>query len=568
MAIVPSPPPADELEQHYLSALRQRFKAEVNRLTGGAMRDLLGAHPHAEELAFPLSYVHAHAWLRRDVPAERRAAVVAPFRRADRAFLMDLLVETATAEELLRGIVSGLLAAPETLRERRQLARLLAAHAADPEQVVAAALAAWQGLGILDRSYAEAYRDLARAERERYGGMLGDADRARLALVDALPDPPGPVPPFAKLGVIPAMGCPQTCRHCMFIWRPPMKDAPDPGDLYRLVARHTDSVLFTGGDLTRHLHHFTRAVREMRPVRTFAILLNGDFADDPPTTEAVLRDLADAVRARPRGWPTARVLLQVSFDEFHQEVVAGRDGALRERIPVAKIANIVEAAPRHPELQLCLVHKQTALNFSMDLFRRGVLARLAAELGRRGQPLQLVAASPSPRLKHNPLDPARPGQVVKDASFVLARHPDRPILMTSSTIDAYGRAALLDPGETVQERELLAQVLRDGAPPGEVFDTDLMFWHNGWATLFAAVHVCLGNVREDGEALVLARHRKDPLTDALRRFDRRLPALYAEVRDDLDTRIAQATGPHHLFHVLTEDPAVRLHLTRRLIESA
>ncbi len=91
-----------------------------------------------------------------------------------------------------------------------------------------------------------------------------------------------------------------------------------------------------------------------------------------------------------------------------------------------------------------------------------------------------------------------------------------------------------------------------------------MFWHNGWATLFAAVHVCLGNVREDGEALVLARHRKDPLTDALRRFDRRLPALYAEVRDDLDTRIAQATGPHHLFHVLTEDPPViARHLPRR-----
>ena len=172
------------------------------------------------------------------------------------------------------------------------------------------------------------------------------------------------------------------------------------------------------------------------------------------------------------------------------------------------------------------------------------------------------------RTTFNPLDPDRPGQVVKDASFVLARHPDRPILMTSSTIDGYGRAALLDPGETVQERELLAQVLRDGAPPGEVFDTDLMFWHNGWATLFAAVHVCLGNVREDGAARVLARHRKDPLTVALRRFDRRLPVFYAEVRDDLDTRIAQATGPHHLFHVLTEDPAVRLHLTRRLIESA
>ncbi len=556
---------APDLERHYLPALRQRFKAEVNRLTGGAMRELLGAHPQADDLAFLLSYLYAHAWLRRDVPASYRAAVVAPFRSPARAFLMDLLVEAEDAADFLRGGVLRLLAAAETLRVRQQVERLLAAHGGDPERLMAGALAAWQGLGLLDRSYAEANRDIARAERVRYAGMLGDDDRARLALVDALPDPPGPVPPFTKLGVIPAMGCPQTCRHCMFVWRPPMLGAPDPGEIYRLVARLTDSVLFTGGDLTRHLHHFTRAIREMRAVRTFAILLNGDFADDPEVTEAVLRDMAAAVRARPRSWPLAHVLLQISFDEFHQEIVTGRAGVLRERIPVAKIANIVECAPRHHEIQLCLVHKQTALNFSTDLFRRGVFARLAEELGRRGHQLELLGAAPSPRLKHNPLDPKQRGQVVKDASLALARHPDRPILMTSSTIDAYGRAALLDPGEAVQERDLLAQVLAGDLPPGEVFDTDLMFWHHGWATLFAAVHVCLGNVHEDGADRVLARHRKDPLTAALHRFDRRLLDFYGEIRDDLEARVARASSPHHLFHALTEDPGVRLHLTRRLI---
>ena len=34
---------------------------------------------------------------------------------------------------------------------------------------------------------------------------------------------------------------------------------------------------------------------------------------------------------------------------------------------------------------------------------------------------------------------------------------------------------------------------------------------------------------------------------------------------DLEQRIERATGPYHLFHMLTEDPAVRLHMTRRLI---
>jgi hypothetical protein len=66
---------------------------------------------------------------------------------------------------------------------------------------------------------------------------------------------------------------------------------------------------------------------------------------------------------------------------------------------------------------------------------------------------------------------------------------------------------------------------------------------------------------------ILARQRKDPLTQALHRFDRRLPALYAEIRPDLQALIDKATGPHHLFHMLTEDPEVRLHMTRRLIEA-
>ena len=49
---------------------------------------------------------------------------------------------------------------------------------------------------------------------------------------------------------------------------------------------------------------------------------------------------------------------------------------------------------------------------------------------------------------------------------------------------------------------------------------------------------------------------------------RQLLDLYAEVKPDLEQRIEQAIGPHHLFHMLTEDPGVRLHMTQRLIESA
>jgi hypothetical protein len=300
-------------------------------------------------------------------------------------------------------------------------------------------------------------------------------------------------------------------------------------------------------------------------IRTFAILLNGDFADDSEVTAETLEAMAAAIRSRPVAWPRAQVLLQISFDELHQEVVLDRRGTLKERIPVAKIANIVECAPRFSEIQLCLLHKQNALSFSMELFKLGVFGRLVRELGRRGHRVRILSSAPSPRLKRNPLDPSRTGQVVKDASFVLARYPDRPILLTSSTVDGYGRASLLDEGETIKERDLLRQVLEGKTPAGEGFDTDLMFWLNGWTTLFSAVHICLGDLYRDGVETLLARHRKDPLTEALGRFDLRLPELYSEIRGDLEQRIAIATGPYHLFHGITEDAEVRLHMTRRLI---
>ena len=559
-------PNQSALEPVYLTNLRRRFKAEVNRMTGGGMSRLLASHPEAERLSFPLAYLYAFHWLRREVPhPEYRRSVLWAFKGSKQAFLMELLVDSTDSKDFLHGYIDHLcVVEPETWVQRRQLLELLAQNGYDKEHLAARMLEIWEGLGLLQQSYAESYRELGREERNRYQGILGPEDRERLALVDAVPDPLTDSHRFDKLGVVPAMGCPQTCRHCMFIWRPPMRRTRDPGLLFRTVNRLTEHLLFTGGDLTRHLDGFCRAIATMDRIRTFAILLNGDFADDPDVTRQTLMAMAAAIRHRPESWPPAQVLLQISFDEFHQEVMIGPDGRLRERIPVTRIANIVECAPCYPEIQLCLLHKQNALSFTMDLFKLGVFGRLVQELGRRGHQVRVLSASPSPRVKSHPLDPRRTGRVVKDASFVLARYPDRPILLTSSTVDGYGRASLLDEGETVKERELLRQVLERGSPAGERMDTDLMFWFNGWATLFSAVHLCLGDLYRDGIETILARHRKDPLTKALGCFDLRLLQLYSEVRGDLEHRTATATSPHHLFHLITEDAEVRLHMTREL----
>lgn len=262
------------------------------------------------------------------------------------------------------------------------------------------------------------------------------------------------------------------------------------------------------------------------------------------------------------------VLLQISFDEFHQEVYVDKKGLLAERIPVSKIANIVERYPKYSgQIQLALLHKQTALNFSHDVLKKGVVARLANELATRGHQMQVIDMQPSPRLKQNPKLANQNEKVLKDASFVLDKHTNAPIILTSTTIDGYGRAALLDEWETIKEKDLLHQVITHGAPAGESFDIDMMVWFNGWVTLFNAVHICLGDHYKDGFEKIKARQRKDPLLAALNRMDKVVLEFYKEIRDDLDEQIEAATGPHHLFHSLTEEPEVRLHLTKRLIET-
>ncbi len=568
--IVISEEAQQDVQRAYLSSQRQRFKAEINRLTSGDMLQLLkdktSEGDKAAQLSFLMSYVYAWCWLQRNINTEYQAEVLATFAKGAQAFLMDMLLSSSSTSEFIDAYINHWVHFQGQSQLQQQHCLNLLQEKGSVQSLSGYIESIWNSLNLFEQNFAEGYKDLAKQEKDRYADMLGAEDKERLALVDALPDKEL-LMPFSKLGIIPAMGCPQTCRHCMFIFRPLMKNTDDPAPLYKMIDELTTSVLFTGGDLTKQLDHFYNAIGNMKNVTTFAILLNGDFADSRDVTNTVLDKMAAAIRQRSITWPKAKVMLQISFDEFHQEVVVDRKGNLDERIPITKIANIVEAAPRYSdEVQLCLLHKQGHLNFSMELFQKGVFARLTNELGRRGHQVQILSSAPSSRLKRNPLNSEKPAPLIKDATFVLTKFPDVHMLLTSTTIDAYGRANMMELHEAVNERDLLEKMLRGEGADGETFDKDLMFWFNGWATLFSAVHVCLGNVFEDGLETIRKRQLKDPLSNALNSFDLRLLDYYREKQNDLDEIIERSTSPHHLFHTITEDSSMRLHMTKRLID--
>ncbi len=556
-----------DVHQAYLINMRQRFKIEINRLTQGEMLDLLTPlTTNADKLSFIMAYIYAWHWLQQNIHNKYQHEVLSAFTNGPQAFLMQLILQSETADDFIHAYIDYWVKfSGEPQVQQQQILQLLQTSK-NTSELTRSIKNIWEDLNLLNKSFALGYKDLAKQEKKRYADMLAEEDKIRLKLIDQLADKPS-LNFFNKLGIIPAMGCPQTCRHCMFIFRPLMKNTEDPNQIYQMLDKLTTSILFTGGDLTKHLEHFYHAIEQMQHITTFAVLLNGDFADSRQITENILNKMASAVRHRPLTWPKAKIHLQISFDEFHQEVVVDKKGNLKERIPVVKIANIVEAAPKFSDqIQLCLCHKQSHLNFSMALFQKGVFARLVKELGRRGHKIEILSTAPSSRLKRNPLNLDTPAQVIKDATFILDKYPTAPLMLTSSTIDAYGRAEMMMLHETVNERDLLKQMLNGQGTGAETFDKDLMFWFNGWATLFSAVHICLGNVFEDGIECIRQRQAKDPLSDAMNCFDIRLLDLYREQKNDLDEIIEKSTGPHHLFHRLTESGAMRLHMTKRLIE--
>jgi hypothetical protein len=531
-----STPPESLLANEYLAWQKRRL-IEALRLFAKSHQD-----PHGL-----LVDIYLFAWLQREVQPPFRATVLALTLPKSTPELTNIILTKGSTTAYIKELV--------TFRSRDGLS-------VSYEEVCEQ----WQELNLFTLSYKESVRQIQVKQKLRGAEVGGELDQERMALVDSLPDNFASNRPFAKVGFIPHMSCPANCRHCMFVWRQPMKNLPDPAPLLKKINGETSNILFTGGDLTQHMPEFYRAIKEMGDITLFAILLNGSSATSSTEADSMLLAIRQGLKDRPKSFLTAEVILQISFDEYHQEIISDKKGVLKERIPVANIANLLVSSLNYPEIKLVLLHKQNRLNFSDNLVKHGVFSRLSQTLTSMGHPIASINWQTSPRAKADPVNPEVEGGVIRDVFFTIQSHPSQTIGMMSSTIDGYGRAALLDPSEYINEQSYLAHVLKNGPPTGDGFDIDPMVWYDGSVTLFSATHLWIGNLYREPEQ-VFARYKKDPLLAAINRFDPMLLEYYSQLHTDLKSLRKRATGPHHLYHQLTESAAMRLHLTKRLIES-
>jgi hypothetical protein len=181
-----------EVRAAYLSAHRQRFKAEINRLTGGTMSQMLQQKSvlpdEAAQLGFMMSYLYAWYWLQQNVNTRYQSDVLSSFAKGAQAFLMEMLLDSKTASDFTQAYIKYWQQYQGESQLQQQNCLQLLQEKGGVQALSEYINTVWSSLKLFSQSFAVGYKDLAKQEKDRYADMLGPEDRRRLALVDQLAD--------------------------------------------------------------------------------------------------------------------------------------------------------------------------------------------------------------------------------------------------------------------------------------------------------------------------------------------------------------------------------------------
>jgi hypothetical protein len=559
----------DKLCAAYIESKRDRLKHILYRLNHRELASKLEYHPHGTMIKEIILYFYCYKWLRRFVHPRYYDKVIFQSRHKTYDFLVDILIHSSDEEQFLKNYILHC-SKPEyvTQAPHNFKAKLFYEyHNNNLNSCVSEILSVWSRLGYLMDTEAHQIAEEARTQHRIYDDIYSDNDKERLSIIDRLQCHHNSDDSlcFEKLALIPTFKCSTGCRHCLFIWRPGLKKLYEKTKLFDLVNNHAKNVLFTGGDLTQYCEDFFNAIKMMSAVENFAILLNGRFADTKEKAEQFMESINAALKERKRkGWKNAFITVQISFDEFHQEVLIDRKGKFYERVSVSNIVNIMESSSAFDSISVVLLHKQNPYNFSDALINKGVFARLAHECSQRKRRIKIITCAASPIQKIHPVSGKKTCSMITDIHFLLSNGHEKVFTLNSSLVESLGRARFLESTEYVSA-ENIRDYSASGRIEGEKFDSDLMLWYNGWVTTFAAPHLILGNLFDDNFGTILTRWYKDPLLGYLKNFNPKLIYFYKEIASDYEQVYAESSSHVNLFTNIIRSSAVRLYLTKRIL---
>ncbi|MHC4122290.1 MAG: radical SAM protein [Planctomycetota bacterium] len=384
---------------------------------------------------------------------------------------------------------------------------------------------------------------------------------------------------FAREGIAvyaPTFRCNLNCRHCQIVNRG-MKRRVDTDKLQEYIdwCVKSGKVLLhiTGGEIFKDGKAKEDVLYILRnsPI-TVSFNTNGFWALGLDETRAMIDKIWTAVMDNPylseREDP---LIMQVSMDEFHQEVIVDKDGFLKEYIDMENIVNVLQVLVEgYPNIVFRVSAERTP---SAELLKN----ELALELKRRDYGLfaaNLVIEGEGVKdeveIRH------ADGSITTDNMedfFALKKkgsneYSKNKLSIFKDFVIKTGWAELLEDFEYIRYHGTLEKLFGDEQYALETF-RGVGLSSDGGITVASGLFQriwSMGNVYEESIDSIIERCDSDILIWAFKRDLTMLSAIAQEVEPDIFERIKHLGHAQPAVGRILESSAMRLYLTQRLIQ--
>ncbi|MCM8812920.1 MAG: hypothetical protein NC924_03160 [Candidatus Omnitrophica bacterium] len=399
--------------------------------------------------------------------------------------------------------------------------------------------------------------------------MGGELDTSRYQLIDSLKSlTAGKFNKFStsKIVLMPTTTCGAQCAHCSIVHSYPNKfHSKERTQFYRQAlnfarVHNLHDVLIVGGDPLTFAFNDVMRILEMTPKdNVVTITTNGLFAKDPGATETILKQLWEIIEKR----EFTDFVLQVSFDSFHQEIMRTYSGELRENVPVANIANILQiAAIKFPQLNIALLSR-------LENFERGNFYALIKELDSRGINVPYQSPMIYAFLKLSGVNQHETIMLLSSQvdGIAIDKHDIFPFLYNNDFIFPLGWAQFLPVYQYAYSTHV--DNTQDRWRLNYLTKPELIVDNNGFVYLSDAFYIHqfpAGNITRESFDEILYRHGHDPLADMAANRPSDLATVIAEVIPEIRQELDAAMYPHLKIISYLRSPALRLYLTQRLFQ--
>ena len=421
--------------------------------------------------------------------------------------------------------------------------------------------------------------ELIKRSHAALAGMDGALERKRRRLVA---DFAGSVTLLNKLpfrddkkGVYaPGFKCDIACRHCLLVDRgltrhvsreerfAKLQELLDRYDREKKVIVQLDGeIIGTPGEveiLLYVLRHSTKPV---------SFVTNVSWASTPQAARGLCSKLLAEVSKNPYLATVSHpIYIQLSFDDFHQEIVADEQGRLRRQVDIENIANAIQI----------IVEEYQQLRCALISLRTAGLAMLTDELGaaldRRGyiltplfHRLDPITGSPIAKVQMRFHDGVTREDTEKEYYILKNKTTGKKVTnfsfaVVKSFMFRTGWAELLEDFEYIHACARTENFLFNA--PCTAMDGNVVI-----SSMFLRVW-SIGNIYDESLDEIIARAKSDPLVWMLAGQRRELIEFAREVEPEL-TEGLEAAGYSYdemavrIFH----EPALRLYITQRFIQS-